>query len=261
MRGARPDPGFYDRPGTAAVYDASRGLPPDVMARWADVIRRHVPRRPRVSIDAGCGTGRFARLLAECFGGAVLGIDPSAEMLRAAASNLRGLPGVRLLRGRAEALPLAPGCADLVFMSMSFHHIADQPGALRSIRATLRPGGALCLRTCSLESLDTYLYQQFFPEARAFDERRFPFRAALVDLVTRAGFTRHGFETVSQRVAADLHEYYRKNAARAHSDLQAISDEAFRAGLARLDAYCAAHGAGGPVFEDVDFFTFTTTNG
>jgi len=255
--GAAPSTGFYDRPGIAARYDASRALPADVVAQWSDLIRRRVPVRPRVSVDLGCGTGRFTRVLADCFGETVVGIDPSREMLRAAAGNLRGLPGVRLVCGRAEALPLAPQSVDLVFMSMSFHHVGDQPAAVRAIRTALRPGGSLCIRTCSLEALDSYLYQRFFPEARAFDETRFPSRAGLVELVSNAGFVPHALDTVSQRVADDLREYREKNAVRAHSDLQAISDEQFRAGLARFDAYCAASGPGGPIFEDVDFFTFT----
>jgi ubiquinone/menaquinone biosynthesis C-methylase UbiE len=248
--------GFYDAPGIAARYDQSRGLPPDVVALWSDLIRKHVPLRPRVTADLGCGTGRFTRILADCFAGTVVGIDPSEEMLRAAAATLAGLPGVRLVRGRAEELPLAPASAELVFMSMSFHHVADQPRALSEIRSVLRPGGALCVRTCSLEALDSYLYQRFFPEARAYDESRFPSRSGLVDLATRAGFARHRFDVVRQRAADNLRQYRDRFATRAHSDLQAISDDQFHEGLKRFDAYRDVNPSHGPVYEDVDFFTF-----
>jgi SAM-dependent methyltransferase len=142
-------------------------------------------------------------------------------------------------------------------MSMSYHHVPDKPAALASVRRTLRPGGFLCIRTCSRDALDSYLYARFFPAARAFDERRLPTRDGLRDDASRAGFQLHAFETVSQRVADDLRQYREKVALRAHSDLQAISDAEFAAGLSRLDAWCAANGGAGEIREDVDLFTFS----
>ena len=50
--------------------------------------------------------------------------------------------------------------------------------------------------------------------------------------------------------------YREKNATRAHSDLQALTDEQFEAGMRRFDAWLAAQRDDGPVFEEVDLFTF-----
>jgi ubiquinone/menaquinone biosynthesis C-methylase UbiE len=248
---------FYQRDDIAERYDRSRALPADVERQWADLLTRHVGSRPAVSVDLGCGTGRFTRILASAFGGRVIGIDPSRPMLTAAREALRVTPGVMLLQGRAEAVPLAPASADLILMSMSYHHVADKPAALASIRRTLRPGGAFCVRTCSREALDSYLYQRFFPEARAFDELRFPTRGGLVDEVTRAGFTRRRFETVRQRVADSLSSYRENAALRAHSDLQAVTDEQFAEGMRRFDEWIATQVADRAVFEEVDLFTFS----
>ena len=220
------------------------------------MIGAHVGFLPDVSVDLGCGTGRFTRILHSVFKCRVVGIDPSLPMLRAAAAALSWTPRVALVRGRAEAVPLKAGCAGLVFMSMSYHHVADKPAALASILRTLQAGGALCIRTCSREALDSYLYQRFFPEARAFDERRMPSRDELRAQASAAGFTPRAFDVVHQRVADDIGEYRDKVALRAYSDLQAITDGQFAQGFQRFSKWCAAQAPGTPVVEDVDLFTF-----
>lgn len=247
---------FYAAGDIAERYERSRALPADVERQWADLAAGHVGFRPSTSVDLGCGTGRFTRVLASTFGGRVVGIDPSRPMLHVAAKALRGTPGVVLLQGRAEDLPLAPGWADLVLMSMSYHHVADKPAALASVRRTLRRAGAFCVRTCSADALDSYLYQRFFPEARSFDEQRFPSRRGLVDAITAAGYTLKESTTVRERVADDLRTYRENVAIRAHSDLQFLSDAQFAAGMERFDQWLAAQAADGPVFHDVDLFTF-----
>ena len=255
-----PDKGensFYAREDIAERYDRSRALPADVELQWSTLLARHVRLVPEVSVDLGCGTGRFTKILAATFRGRVIGVDPSGPMLRAAAASLRWTPRVALVRGRAEAIPLAPRVADLVLMSMSYHHVVNKPAALDCIRRTLRPGGALCIRTCSLEALDSYLYQRFFPEAAAFDRRRFPTRGGLVREVTTARFSLLKMETVRQRITDDLRHYRDNVATRAHSDLQAISDAQFEAGMERLDQWLAAQTSDRPVVEEVDLFTFT----
>jgi len=255
-----PDPSdnrFYQRDDIAERYELSRALPADVELQWSQLLARHVGFQPERSVDLGCGTGRFTRILASTFGTPVVGIDPSRPMLRRAAKALRWTPGVSLVHGRAEAVPLAPRCAELVLMSMSYHHVADKPAALASIRRTLRPGGAFCVRTCSAEALESYLYQRFFPDALAFDRGRFPTRGGLVGEVGSARFGLKFFETVRQRVADDLQTYRDRAAMRAHSDLQAISDAAFAAGMERFDDWLATQTKDRPVYEEVDVFTFT----
>jgi len=252
-----PDNRFYARDDIAERYERSRALPADVELDWSNLLARHVGFKSELSVDLGCGTGRFTRVLASTFGTRVIGIDPSRPMLRRAATALRWTPGVALLQGRAEAVPLAPRCAELVLMSMSYHHVADKPAALASIRRTLRPGGAFCVRTCSAEALESYLYQRFFPDALAFDRGRFPTRGGLVGEVGSARFGLKFFETVRQRVADDLQTYRDRAAMRAHSDLQAISDAAFAAGMERFDDWLATQTKDRPVYEEVDVFTFT----
>ena len=256
----RPTPrqvaGFYGRSDIAARFNASRALPAPVLNQWAELIARHTGHSAiRTAVDLGCGTGRFTGMLAGRFGATVLGLDPSAPMLVAARSSTR-LAHVHFVRAAAEDLPLASGRVDLVLLSMVYHHFADEARALASVRRVVRTGGWFCVRTCTTEALDSYVYQRLIPEARAVDEARLPTRAALSAAVERAGFRPAAFDTVHQPVAKSLDEYVGKVSLRAHSDLQAISDEQFHRGLAALRAWAATQDRSQPVVEDVDLFTF-----
>jgi ubiquinone/menaquinone biosynthesis C-methylase UbiE len=209
-------------------------------------------------VDLGCGTGRFTGVLARDFAEVVVGIDPSAPMLAAAAAQSAGAKGVHFARAAAERLPLGDSSADLVFLSMVYHHFGDEHRALASVRRVLRPGGGrFCVRTCTVENLDTYVYQRLIPEARAVDEARLPTRAGLTAAAVRAGMRPTALDTVHQAVARTLDEYVHNASLRAHSDLQAISDEQFARGMADLRAWARTQDQTRPVVEDVDLFTFT----
>src|SRR5689334_12408191 len=105
---------FYSQPDIAARFNRSRGLPPDVEAGWAELIRNRAGRAPGLVVDLGCGTGRFTGVLARTLGGTVVGLDPSIQMLAAARESLSP-PRVHFTLARAEAVPLADGSAGLVF--------------------------------------------------------------------------------------------------------------------------------------------------
>jgi SAM-dependent methyltransferase len=82
-----------------------------------------------VAVDFGCGARPYARYLAG-FRGRQIGID----VYLGARVNV-------VYDGRR--LPLADGCADLVFSASVFEHVADLDTALAEIGRVLRPGGRL----------------------------------------------------------------------------------------------------------------------
>ncbi|MEU3406478.1 class I SAM-dependent methyltransferase [Streptomyces sp. NPDC006670] len=90
--------------------------------------------------DVGTGTGLAARALHER-GARVIGVEPGAGM---AAQFRRDLPGVPLVRGDGNRLPLADGSMDLVGYAQSWHW-TDPARAVPSALRALRPGGALAL--------------------------------------------------------------------------------------------------------------------
>ena len=94
-------------------------------------------------LDIGTGTGLTAREAAFLTGpsGTVVGVDPSAGMMDRA--NVPS--GVRLLRGTAEAVPLAPESADFVSMGYALRHVANLSAAFREFWRVLAPGGRVCL--------------------------------------------------------------------------------------------------------------------
>jgi ubiquinone/menaquinone biosynthesis C-methylase UbiE len=160
--GARFD---YDESDIHLRYAQARRISPRAMAMWLEAIGRHVPR-PEVKtiVDLGCGTGRFTAILRRHFSAQVIAIDPSGNMLRVAAAD--ATDGLAYVQTRAGQIPLHDGWADLVFASMVWHHIPDKHAAGREIARVLRRGRYLCIRTATLEAVDSELYLHFFPSAR-----------------------------------------------------------------------------------------------
>ncbi len=247
----------YDKTDIPERYTAARKLPPETVDLWMRALTHSLPAvTVRTVVDLGCGNGRFARPLAARFKADVVGVDPSDKMLAEAAANYAAT-GVRYLRGSAEAIPLPDGFADMVFLSQVFHHISDMPKALAEITRVMKPNGALCIRNSTTEILKTALYLRFFPTACKANPAKLPTRQELIDATTAGGFQLHRRTTVTQVFAQDHLSYADKIGLRSLSDLAAITDDEFEAGMARLREYCRKARAGEPVAEDIDLFLFT----
>lgn len=95
-------------------------------------------------LDAGCGTGRVTRLLAERVPrGTVLGVDGSARMVEEAGRRLADLGGrVRIRHADLTELEVDEP-VDLVASTATFHWILDHEGLFARLYAALRPGGRL----------------------------------------------------------------------------------------------------------------------
>lgn len=102
-------------------------------------------------IDLGCGTGCFSELLAAHFGVQVIGIDPSQKMVDQARQR-PATGNVVYRQGSGEALPLPDNSADLVFMSMIYHHLTDPTAVARECHRVLREGGYACIRNATCET-------------------------------------------------------------------------------------------------------------
>lgn len=99
--------------------------------------------RAMVVVDVGVGTGLVATAAARIVGDArlVTGVDPSPGMVAAA----KVPPGVRLVEGSAEALPLPDSSADFISMGFALRHVDDLAASFREFHRVLRPGGRVCV--------------------------------------------------------------------------------------------------------------------
>jgi ubiquinone/menaquinone biosynthesis C-methylase UbiE len=253
---SRDVPLDYDREGVAHRYMEARRLPEEALALWLDAVAAHMPETGvDLILDLGCGTGRFTQALGDRFSARVVGIDASRAMLAQAKGAIRP-GGTVLLQAKAERLPLGDGTVDLAFLSMVYHHLPDKARAARELRRVLRPAGVLAVRTATRETLGTYLWLRFFPQAEAIERARMSSRQALQRTLEEAGLALRSREIVRHPFAQNLADYAKKIGLRGLSALRAIPDESFEDGMAQLREHCRETDAGEPVLEDIDLFVF-----
>ena len=118
----------------AATYVAGRPEYPEDALSWLVDDLGVGPGRSVV--DLGAGTGKFLKMLART-GASLIAVEPVAGMRD---QLVRAFPGVDVLEGRAEALPLADESVDALVCAQAFHWFATGE-ALAEIARVLKPGG------------------------------------------------------------------------------------------------------------------------
>jgi SAM-dependent methyltransferase len=106
-------------------------------------------------LDAGVGTGRFARMLIRR-GAHVVGMDLTPEMLHVCAQNE---PLARLVQARlGSPLPFADATFDDAVCVRVIKYLEDWAVALAELRRVVRPGGRLVLEVANRRSLARWGY-------------------------------------------------------------------------------------------------------
>jgi SAM-dependent methyltransferase len=121
-------------------YDRLRPEPPDAALDWL------VPAGAQVVVDVGAGTGLLSRALASRVA-RVAAVEPDSRMRAVLRSRS---PGVEVVAGRGEALPLPDASADGVFASSAWHWL-DPALAVPEISRVLRDGGRLGVLWTSID--------------------------------------------------------------------------------------------------------------
>ena len=118
----------------ADIYERGRPPYPREAIDWL------VPAHATRVVDVGAGTGKLTRQLRER-GLDVIAVEPSAgmrEQLR------RAVPGVPVLGGTGEQIPLADHSVDAVLVAQAWHWV-DPERAVPEVARVLAPGGRLGL--------------------------------------------------------------------------------------------------------------------
>jgi malonyl-CoA O-methyltransferase len=93
-------------------------------------------------LDAGCGTGRYARLLMQAGARSVIGIDRSAAMLTRACQC-----GASYVRADIRALPVNDASADVIVSGLMLPDLAELERVWSEWHRALAPGGVLVCST------------------------------------------------------------------------------------------------------------------
>ena len=235
----------YDRIAPGYNRRFAVGGTPGVAAGLRALARDLAADRHTLSIlEVGCGTGHW---LASLEGGHRLhGLDLSAGMLRQARQRPVAL---ELVRGRAGRLPFAAASFDLVYCVNALHHFEDRHGFVVEARRLLRAGGALAVVGMDPRRARAgwYVYD-YFPGTYEADLARFPSWGVVADWMIAAGFGPLAWQTVEEIHDAKHGRAVLRDpflAQDSTSQLTLLSDEAYAAGLARIEAaLAAAEGAG-----------------
>ena len=101
-------------------------------------------------MDVGCGSGRWATLVAPLVGELHL-VDPSRSALDVAMRNLDGFGNVTFHEAPVDRLPVLNDSMDLVYSLGVLHHVPDTAEAIKSCVRKVAPGGRFLV----------YLYYRF----------------------------------------------------------------------------------------------------
>ncbi len=103
-----------------------------------------------IGADIGCGSGRWAQLVAPKVGHLIL-IDVSSQALEVAKANLRDNPNVSFHNASVGSLPIDNDSLDFAYCLGVIHHVPDTAAAIKSIAAKLKKGAPFLV----------YLYYRF----------------------------------------------------------------------------------------------------
>jgi SAM-dependent methyltransferase len=186
-------------------------------------------------LDAGCGTGAVAALMAERVlpGGRAFGMDISSDHLRHTRDRLRlsDLP-VTLVQGDLTALAFAARRFDLIWCSNTINHVSEPLDAVRALAELLTPGGRLALGQSAflpdmvfawdarLEKVVTQACHQFYRDKYGLTERDTAAVRNLYGVLKKGGLARVTVRTVlierTAPLAPEDETYFLEGVFRAH---------------------------------------------
>ena len=237
-------------------FNAGRALSQDSQSVWRAAFEPYLANAALI-LDVGSGTGRFAVLMAEWFGAAVVGVEPARGMREAALASGRH-PKVAYVGGRAEQIPLGRESMSVAVLSNVYHHLVDRDRTARELQRVLQPDGRVLIRGAFADRLGEITLFDHFPEARGVCEQ-FPRLDETVETFGRAGFEREAVHRVVQRTCDSLKELAARTRLRADTALVLMTDESFALRQAALEEAAERETDATPVVDTLDLLVVRKT--
>ena len=210
-------------------------------------------------LEVGCGTGHWLLLIAGR-GSRVVGLDASRNMLTHARSRA---PGVTLVHGVAEQLPLASAVFGRLFYVNAFHHVRDKRRALAEARRVLRAGGQIMIVGLDPHAgVDRWYIYEYFGPVLEIDRRRYPASSQIrqwMEALQFANVHTREVQHLPLRLSAEAAFAQGRLEKDATSQLSVLTDEEYHQGVSRIrEAVKSAEVRGETLYLSADLRLYAT---
>ncbi len=157
------------------------------------------------AFEYGCGTGQVSFFLKDHLKEITL-VDDSEGMLAVLREKIEnsGAKNMTAVYLDLAKEPVPDDTYDLIYISMTLHHITDTPRMLAAFHQLLVSGGSLCIADFDLDDGSFHAGHEGFDGHHGFD------RDELKKMLIDAGFKETKFETcfmIDKEVEGEVREY------------------------------------------------------
>jgi ubiquinone/menaquinone biosynthesis C-methylase UbiE len=189
-------------------------------------------------IDIGCGTGKYALLLASETEAQVFATDLSWTMVEKGQQR-DNAKHISWSLSDACRLQFVDESFDTALLFLVLHVVKDSKKTLQEAYRILRPGGHCLILAHSHSQIDRQTIFRLFPEARKLNKRRMLSLTKLKELVREIGFHHIRTEEFAESVTYSRVAFLEKMRSKPNTSLRLISDVDFESRFHALEAAVA----------------------
>jgi SAM-dependent methyltransferase len=189
----------------------------------------------------GCGTGKQLTANHHRFPDVqMIGLDLFHGMLEQARRRSKD---IQWMEGDSAAPPFTMNSFDYITNQFSYHHVQDKNRMITSVFRILKPNGRFVITNLDPWSMPKWIVYMYFPTSRERDLCDFLPVEELTTLMQNTGFCDVRMKYSHKRSEEKLSDFLAYASQRHRtSQLMAISDQDYEAGIAKLRASIASMG-------------------